>query len=148
MGIGAESIRMSIREVVFRIPKYGHGGVIMDTCTTVTSFPKVAYEALRDAFVAKTTNVHRLPGVEMFDTCYNLSWFVYHVPIISFYYLSGTVLNIPPKNFLIVADGGISCLAFASSSSDLSIIGNVQQEQIHITIDMASISVGFGPNNC
>ena len=97
----------------------------MDTGTTVSSFSKVAYEALHDAFVAKTTNVPRLPGVERFDTCYNFSGFVYRMPIISFYYLSGTVLNIPSNNFLIVADGRISCLAFASSSCDLSIIGNV-----------------------
>ncbi|XP_030972976.1 protein ASPARTIC PROTEASE IN GUARD CELL 2-like [Quercus lobata] len=120
----------------------------MDTGTTVSSFPKVAYEALRDAFVAKTTNVPRLARVEMFYTCYNLSGFVYRIPIISFYFSSGTVVNIPPNYFLIVLDGGISCLAFTSSSSDLSIIGNIQQEQIHITIDMASISARFGPNNC
>ena len=148
MGLGAESIWLPIREDVSQIPKSGHGGVIMDMSTTMSSFPKVAYEALCDAFVAKTTNVPRLPGVEMFDTCYNLSGFVYRTLIISFYFSSGTVVNIPPNNFLIVADGGISCLAFASSSSDLSIIGNVQQEQIQITIDMASISAGFGPNNC
>ena len=148
VGIGAKSIWLPIREDLFQIPKSGHGGVIMDTGTTVSSFPKVDYEALRNAFVAKTTNVPRLPGVEMFDTCYTLTLFVYHVAIISFYYLSGTVLNIPSNNFLNVADGGISCLAFASSTSDLSIIGNVQQEQIQITIDMASISVGFGHNNC
>ena len=116
---------MSIREVVFQIPKYGHGGVIMDRGTIVTSFPKVAYEALRDAFVAKTTNVPRLPGVEMFDSCYNLSGFVYHIPIVSFYFPSGTILNVPPNNSLIVADGRISCLVFASSSFDLSIIGNI-----------------------
>ena len=70
------------------------------------------------------------------------------LPIISFYFSSEIVLSIPPNNFLIVADGGISCLTFASSTSDLSIIGNVQQERIQITIDMASISVGFGPSNC
>ena len=121
---------MSICEVVFQIPISGQGGVTMDTGTTVSSFPKLAYEVLRDAFVAKTMNFPQLPGVEMFVTCYNLSWFVYNVSIIWFYYLSGTVLNIPSNNFLIVADGGISCLAFASCSSDLSIIGNVQQEQI------------------
>ena len=120
----------------------------MDTGTIVSSFPKLAYEVLRDAFVAKTMNFPQLPGVEMFDTCYNLSGFVYHIPIVSFYFPSGTIENIPPNNFLIVADGGISCLAFASSSSDLSIIGNIQQDQIQITIDMASISVGFGPHNC
>ena len=116
--------------------------------TNVNSFSKVAYEALRDAFLAKTTNVPRLPRVEMFDTCHNLSGFVYHIPIISFYFPRGTILNVPPNNSLIVAVGGISCLAFASSSSDLSIIGNVLQEHIRITIDMSSISMGFGPNNC
>ena len=148
MGLEAESIRLPIREDVFQIPKSGHGGVIMDTGTAVSSFPKVAYEVLGDAFVAKTMNVPWLPGVEIIDTCYNFSGFVYRIPIISFYFSNGTVVNIPPNNFLIVADGGISCLAFALSSSNLSIIGNVQQEQIQITIDMASISVGFGPNNC
>ena len=122
--------------------------MIIDTGTNVSSLSKVAYEALRDAFLAKTTNVPRLPRVEMFDTCYNLSRFVYHILIISFYFPKGTILNVPPNNSLIVADRGISCLAFASSSSDLSIIGNVQQDQIQITIDMASFSVGFGPNNC
>ncbi|XP_050243863.1 protein ASPARTIC PROTEASE IN GUARD CELL 2-like [Quercus robur] len=147
VGLGAESIQLPIHEDVFQIPKSGHRGVIMDT-GTMSSFRKVAYEALRDAFVAKTTNVPRLPGVEMFDTCYNLSGFVYRIPIILFYFSSGTVVNIPPNNFLIVADGGISCLAFASSFSDLSIIGNVQQKQIQITIDTASVSAGFGPNNC
>ena len=120
----------------------------MDTGTTVSSIPKVAYEALRDAFVAKTTKVPRLPVVEMFDTCYNLSGFLYHLLIISFYFSSGTVLSVPPNNFLNIVDGAISCLAFGSSSSDLSITRNVHQEQIQITIDMTSISVGFGPNNC
>ena len=126
VGIGAKSIRLPIREDVFQIQKSGHEGVIMDTGTAVSSFPKVAFEALRDAFVAKITNVPWLHGVEMFDTSYNLCGFVYNMLIISFYFSSGTVPNIPSNNFLIVADGGISCLAFASSSSDLSIIGNVQ----------------------
>ena len=116
VGIGAESIRMPIREVLFQIPKSGHGRVIIDTGNTMSSFPKVAYEASRDAFIAKTTNVPQPPRVEMFDTCFNLSGLLCHIPIVSFYFLSGTILNIPPNNSLIVADRGISCLAFASSS--------------------------------
>ncbi|KAL0000273.1 hypothetical protein SO802_019875 [Lithocarpus litseifolius] len=137
----------SIREDVFQISKSGHGGVIMDTGTTVSRFSKVAYEALRDTFVAKTTDVPWLLGVDMFDTCYNLSGFVYQLPVISFYFSSGTILNIPQNNFLIAADGEFLVLHLPSSSN-LSIIGNIQQEQIQITFDMASRSVGFGPNNC
>ena len=116
VGIGAESIRMPIREVLFQIPKSGHGRVIIDTGNTMSSFPKVAYEASRDAFIAKTTNVPQPPRVEMLDTCFNLSGLLCHIPIVSFYFPSGTILNIPPNNSLIVADRGISCLAFASSS--------------------------------
>ena len=56
-GIGAECIWLPIRQDVFQIPKFGHGGVIMDTGTTVSSIPKVAYEALRDAFVDRKSVV-------------------------------------------------------------------------------------------
>ena len=63
--------------------------MIRDTGTTVSSFLKVAYEALCDAFVANTPNVPQLPTVEMFDTCYNLSRFVYHILVVLFYFSSG-----------------------------------------------------------
>lgn len=104
---------MLIYEDVFQISKSSHGGVIMDAGTTVSRFSKMAYEALRDTFVVKTIDVPRLPRVDMFDTCYNLSGFEYQLPIISFYFSSGTILNIPQNDFLIIADGGISCLAFS-----------------------------------
>ncbi|KAK7849372.1 protein aspartic protease in guard cell 2 [Quercus suber] len=55
----------------------------MDIGTTVSRFSKVAYEALRDTFVAKITDVPQLPRVDMFEKCYNLSGFVYQLPIIS-----------------------------------------------------------------
>ncbi|KAK7848501.1 protein aspartic protease in guard cell 2 [Quercus suber] len=101
VGLGLEGIWLPIREDVFQISKSCHGGVIMDTDTTMSTFPKVAYEALHDAFVVKTTNGEFL---------------VLHLLHPLLIYL-------------------------------LSIIGNVQQEQVQITFDMASISVGFDPNN-
>ncbi|KAL0000274.1 hypothetical protein SO802_019876 [Lithocarpus litseifolius] len=56
VGLGAEGIRLPIREDVFQTSKSSHGVVIMDTGTTVSMFLKLVYEALCDAFVVKTMN--------------------------------------------------------------------------------------------
>ncbi|CAN0908989.1 Protein ASPARTIC PROTEASE IN GUARD CELL 2 [Linum grandiflorum] len=84
------------------------------------------------------------------DTCYDLNGFVtVRVPTVSFYFSEGPVLTLPAKNFLIPVDeSGTFCLAFAASASKLSIIGNVQQQGIQISVDGANGFVGFGPNVC
>jgi hypothetical protein len=123
----------------------------MDTGTAVTRFPTLAYEAFRDAFVAQTTNLPRASGlVSIFDTCYDLNGFVsVRVPTVSFYFSGGQLLTLPARNFLIPADDvGTFCFAFAPSPSRLSILGNIQQEGIQISIDGANGFVGFGPNVC
>lgn len=150
-GLGVGGIRVPIPEDTFRVTDLGDGGVVMDTGTAVTRFPTVAYNAFRDAFLAQTTNLPRATsGVSIFDTCYDLNGFVtVRVPTVSFYFSSGQVLTLPAKNFLIPADDvGTFCFAFAPSLSGLSIIGNIQQEGIQISVDAANGFVGFGPNVC
>ncbi|CAL5210225.1 unnamed protein product [Lathyrus oleraceus] len=150
-GLGVGGLRVPISEDVFRLNELGEGGVVMDTGTAVTRLPVAAYDAFRDAFIAQTTNLPRTPsGVSIFDTCYDLNGFMtVRVPTISFYFLGGPILTLPARNFLIpVDDVGTFCFAFASSSSGLSIIGNIQQEGIEISVDGANGYVGFGPNVC
>lgn len=147
-GLGVGGVRVPISEDTFGLDELGNGGVVMDTGTAVTRFPAPAYTAFRDAFLAQTTNLPRATGVSIFDTCYNLNGFVtVRVPTVSFYFSGGPMLTLPATNFLIpVDDAGTFCFAFAPSSSALSIIGNIQQEGIQISID--GTNVGFGPNTC
>ncbi|CAK8574273.1 unnamed protein product [Lathyrus sativus] len=150
-GLGVGGLRVPISEDVFRLNELGEGGVVMDTGTAVTRLPTAAYDAFRDAFIAQTTNLPRSSsGVSIFDTCYDLNGFMtVRVPTISFYFLGGPILTLPARNFLIpVDDVGTFCFAFASSPSGLSIIGNIQQEGIEISVDGANGYVGFGPNVC
>ncbi|KAJ4974425.1 hypothetical protein NE237_007599 [Protea cynaroides] len=149
-GLGVGGIRVPISEDVFRLGALGDGGVVMDTGTAVTRFPKPAYETLRDSFIAATAGLPRANPVSIFDTCYDLSGFeTVRVPTVSFYFSDGPILTLPAKNFLIpVDDGGTFCFAFAPSSTSLSIIGNIQQEGIQISFDGANGFVGFGPNTC
>ncbi|PNY04079.1 ASPARTIC PROTEASE IN GUARD CELL 2-like protein [Trifolium pratense] len=149
-GLGVGGLKVPISEDVFRLNELGEGGVVMDTGTAVTRLPTAAYDAFRDAFTAQTTNLPRASRVSIFDTCYNLYGFVtVRIPTISFYFLGGPILTLPARNFLIpVDDVGTFCFAFAPSPSGLSIIGNIQQEGIEISVDGANGYVGFGPNVC
>ncbi|XP_027361322.1 protein ASPARTIC PROTEASE IN GUARD CELL 2-like [Abrus precatorius] len=149
-GLGVGGSRLNISEDVFRVTDLGDGGVVMDTGTAVTRVPTLAYNALRDAFIAQTTNLPLASGVSIFDTCYDLNGFVtVRVPTVSFYFSGGQILTLPARNFLIPADDvGTFCFAFAPSPSGLSIMGNIQQEGIQISVDGANGFVGFGPNVC
>ena len=71
-GLGVGGIWLSIFEDIFHLTESSDGGVIMDSGTTMSRFPKVAYEAFRDAFIAQTMDIPRAPRVYMFDTCFSL----------------------------------------------------------------------------
>ncbi|KAK1552562.1 hypothetical protein Q3G72_019183 [Acer saccharum] len=147
-GLGVGGARVPISEDIFRLIESGYGGVIIDTGTMVTTLPTVAYEALRDAFIAKTSGV-RAPSVSIFDTCYHQYSDNFQFSSISFYFLGGPILTLASHGFLILVDGVETVgFAFAPLASGLSIIGYVQQAGIQISIDEARGYVGFGPNVC
>ncbi|KAG6386522.1 hypothetical protein SASPL_155425 [Salvia splendens] len=149
-GLGVGGTRVPVSEDAFKLSESGDGGVVMDTGTAVTRLPAAAYAAFRDAFLAETANLPRVGGVSIFDTCYDLNGFVtVRVPTVSFFLSGGPILTLPARNFLIPVDErGTFCFAFAPSPSDLSIIGNIQQEGIQISFNGANGYVGFGPNVC
>ncbi|GJN26031.1 hypothetical protein PR202_gb13928 [Eleusine coracana subsp. coracana] len=148
-GIGVGDQRLPLQEGLFRLTDDGAGGVVMDTGTAVTRLPPDAYAALRDAFASAVAGLPRAPPVSLFDTCYDLSAYTsVRVPTVSFYFDEGAALTLPARNLLVEVDGGVYCLAFAPSASGMSILGNIQQQGIQITVDSANGFVGFGPNTC
>ncbi|KAK9988167.1 hypothetical protein SO802_028406 [Lithocarpus litseifolius] len=71
VGLRVNGIRLPVSDDIFQITKSGHGGVIMDTGTTVTRFPKLVYEAFRDAYIAQNPSLPQGLGVEILDLCYD-----------------------------------------------------------------------------
>ncbi|CAD6259074.1 unnamed protein product [Miscanthus lutarioriparius] len=148
-GIGVGDERLPLQDGLFQLTEDGAGGVVMDTGTTVTRLPQEAYAALRDAFVGAVGALPRALGVSLLDTCYDLSGYTsVRVPTVSFYFDGAATLTLTARNLLLEVDGGIYCLAFAPSSSGLSILGNIQQGGIQITVDSANGYIGFGPATC
>uniref|UniRef100_I1PQX4 Peptidase A1 domain-containing protein n=2 Tax=Oryza glaberrima TaxID=4538 RepID=I1PQX4_ORYGL len=148
-GIGVGGERLPLQDGLFQLTEDGAGGVVMDTGTAVTRLPREAYAALRGAFDGAMGALPRSPAVSLLDTCYDLSGYAsVRVPTVSFYFDQGAVLTLPARNLLVEVGGAVFCLAFAPSSSGISILGNIQQEGIQITVDSANGYVGFGPNTC
>ncbi|KAL3616278.1 hypothetical protein CASFOL_039668 [Castilleja foliolosa] len=132
----------------------GEGGVVLDTGTVVTRLAKDAYVALRDKFREKMGKLYAMvDGVSVFDTCYNLNLNTSQVPTVSFNFLTHGFdpnnITVEARNVLWEVDIGITyCLAFAPSDESFSIIGNMQQRGIRITIDAVGGFVGFGSGPC
>ncbi|MFQ6638158.1 hypothetical protein Gotur_012984 [Gossypium turneri] len=134
----------------FELEQSGNGGVIVDCGTAITRLQTEAYNALRDAFVKLSPDLPTTGGFALFDTCYDLSSRTsVRVPSVAFHFSGGTSLDLPAKNYLIPVDSsGTYCLAFAPTTSSLSIIGNVQQQGIRVSFDLANNKVGFSPHKC
>lgn len=148
LSVGGDLLPLS--DSLFRPDGNGNGGVIVDSGTAVTRLQTDAYNSLRDAFVKGTRNLPRASGLALFDTCYDLSAkSSVVVPTVSFHFGEGKELPLPAKNYMIPVDSnGTFCLAFAPTSSALSIIGNVQQQGTRVGFDLANSVIGFVPNKC
>ncbi|KAJ4824692.1 hypothetical protein Tsubulata_049823, partial [Turnera subulata] len=113
-------------------------------------FHKAAYDVFRDTFIAQTKHLPRAKGISLLDTCYNLTTMPSAVfPNVSLHFTGGPILILTNNNVLIKVEGSdIFCLAFAPTSDDFSILGNIVQTKIQITIDPRSRRIGFGPETC
>ncbi|CAH8358481.1 unnamed protein product [Eruca vesicaria subsp. sativa] len=148
ISVGGEMLRIPMSS--FEVDETGGGGIIIDSGTAVTRLQTEVYDSLRDEFVKGTTDLERVGGVAMFDTCYDLAAkATIEVPTVAFHFPGGNVLALPAKNYMIPVDSvGTFCLAFAPTASSLSIIGNVQQQGTRVGFDLENSRIGFSTNKC
>ncbi|KAI3950283.1 hypothetical protein MKX01_016931 [Papaver californicum] len=149
-GISVGGQLLNLPQSVFNLNPSSPNGVIVDTGTAVTRLQTQVYNALRDAFVKATHNLSSAGGFALFDTCYDLSLKTsVSVPTVAFVFPGGKSLVLPAKNYLVPVDNKKTfCFAFAPTNSSMSIIGNLQQQGIRVSFNIATSVVGFTPNRC
>ena len=149
-GISVGGQLLQIPRSVFALQSDGSGGVIVDSGTSITRLTAPAYVALRDAFVAATSDLPSAGSVSLFDTCYALGGMTsVSVPTVDFHYAGQAVTKLPAANYLIPVDTtGTFCFAFAGTNAAFSIIGNMQQQGYRVSFNSAAARVGFAPNQC
>ena len=145
VGITVGGTKLAITPATFQAP-----GTIIDSGTVITRLPPAAYSALRTAFKAAMTKYPLVQGYSILDTCYNFSNFsTVTYPIIKLQY-TGYDYTVPGTGVFYVIRSTQVCLAFAgnSASTDIGIIGNVQQATAEVTYDNVLKRIGFAAGGC
>ncbi|KAL6861845.1 hypothetical protein ACP4OV_017545 [Aristida adscensionis] len=155
-GITVGETRLPVDESVFALRRDGSGGTIIDSGTSITTFPQAVYDELRRAFLEQVRlPVYRNASDVGDDTlCFSLprQGAPAPAPPKLVFHLAGADMDLPPENYMMVDRGtgptGVMCLAVAGAEGDMTLIGNYQQQNMHIVYDLESNRLFFVPAEC
>ncbi|RZS27774.1 hypothetical protein BHM03_00061298 [Ensete ventricosum] len=147
--VGGEALQ--IPRETWEPAKDGSGGTIIDSGTTLSYFTDPAYQIIREAFVNKVTKYPVVEDIPVLSPCYNVTGVAkVELPALAIRFGDGAVWNFPVENYFIrLEPDEIMCLAILPTpQSSLSILGNYQQQNFHISYDTKNSRLGFAPARC
>nr|CAB3458172.1 unnamed protein product [Digitaria exilis] len=150
-GISLGTTALSIPADTFSLTADGTGGLIIDSGTTITYLADVAYQQVRAAVLSlvtlPTTDGSETTGL---DLCFVLPSSTSEPPDMPSMTLhfNGADMVIPGESYMIL-DSGLWCLAMQNQLSGFpSILGNYQQQNMHILYDLGQETLSFAPASC
>ncbi|KAG6539076.1 hypothetical protein ZIOFF_004229 [Zingiber officinale] len=148
-GITVGGTRLQIPSSAFALQQDGTGGVIIDSGTSITYLEAAAYRQVKRAFLNQV-QLRAADGSDVgLDVCFSLPAGASSVtvPKLTFNF-DGADLDLPAENYLIAdSSTGLLCLTIMGSRG-LSIIGNFQQQNLHILYDLKQEILSFVPTQC
>ncbi|CAH9099903.1 unnamed protein product [Cuscuta epithymum] len=135
-GISVGAALLNLSKEVFQRDGEGRGGMIIDSRTALTYLPQIAFDAILEE-AGKQLNV----SVEL----------VYTLQL-SIHFDNNATLTVPSQNWLLVdyvAHKTFLLLDTISSDSSVpGILGNILQQNIMVTYDLAHSALSFEPKHC
>ncbi|KAJ1297392.1 hypothetical protein BS78_01G372300 [Paspalum vaginatum] len=143
------STRLPVPESAFALTDNGTGGTVIDSGTSVTLLPPPVYGLLHHAFVSQVN----LTVTSDEPLCFAVSSSALDKPAVPKLELQfeGAKMELPRDNYVFeLEDGGQNnmCIAIVSSGGDMTIIGNYQQQNLHVLYDLAGNKLSFVTAQC
>ncbi|KAJ1297394.1 hypothetical protein BS78_01G372500 [Paspalum vaginatum] len=150
-GITVDSTRLPVPESAFALKQDGTGGTIIDSGTAMTLLPQDVYKLVQDAFVAQVAlPVDNATSALLSQLCFSVPRGEEpDVPKLVFHF-DGATLDLPRENYMFEfedAAGSFTCLAI-NAGDDRTIIGNYQQQNLHVLYDLVGNMLSFVPAQC
>ncbi|KAF8669127.1 hypothetical protein HU200_051453 [Digitaria exilis] len=150
-GISLGTKALSIPVDVFTLAANGTGGLIIDSGTTITSLVDAAYQQIRAAVLSMvklpTTDGSDATGL---DLCFALPSSTSAPPAMPSMTLhfDGADMVLPAGSYM-TQDSNLWCLALQNQTYGMpSILGNYQQQNMHILYDLGQETMSFAPADC
>ncbi|VAI38434.1 unnamed protein product [Triticum turgidum subsp. durum] len=124
--------------------------------STIAYLAGTAFEAVKRAVLEAVTLPVFNGTVEGYELCFVLpsgaAMAAVKTPPLVLHFDGGAAMALPRDNYLQEPTAGLMCLAVGRSPEDLgasiSIIGNVQQQNMHVLFDVRNQKFSFAPTKC
>ncbi|KAL6858810.1 hypothetical protein ACP4OV_017812 [Aristida adscensionis] len=153
VGVSLGSKRLDVPAASLALAADGSGGTIVDSGSTMTYLAATAFRAVRKA----VTEAVRLPvantTVQDYPVCFALprgtAMLAVQTPPLVLHFDGGAAMALPRDNYFQEPQAGLMCLAVGEAADgDFSIIGNVQQQNMHVLFDVRNQKFSFAPTQC
>ncbi|WVZ83537.1 hypothetical protein U9M48_030674 [Paspalum notatum var. saurae] len=149
-GISLGTTPLSIAPDAFALKANGTaGGFIIDSGTTITTLVDAAYQQIRAAVLSLVTTLPTSTEGGL-DLCFVLPSPTSAPPAMPdmTLHFDGGDMVLPADNYMISASG-LWCLMMQTGINGLpSILGNYQQQNMHILYDLSQETLSFAPARC
>ncbi|CAL9188768.1 unnamed protein product [Musa hybrid cultivar] len=149
-GISLGEALLPIPNATFEYRRGELSGTVIDSGTGQTQLPKPVYEIVKQ----NIKSLVGLPVVDLsstigLDLCFSVSsWPPPPVPDMTFHF-DNADMTIPPANYMYPdQNAGAFCLVMQRSESNLTIVANYQQQNMHVVYDVAGRTLSFMPARC
>ncbi|CAD5167176.1 unnamed protein product [Musa acuminata subsp. malaccensis] len=149
-GISVGHTLLPIPNTTFQLKADGSGGLIVDSGSSVTSLEEAGYDILRKELISL---VH-LPVANQtstgLDLCFSLPPGSSSPPAMPdmIFHFDGADMTIPPSNYMYSDfEQGLFCLVITRTTGT-SVLGNYQQQNLHVLFDLDSDVLSFVPAMC
>jgi hypothetical protein len=148
VGITVGKTKLPIQSSVFDIRRLDQGswagGVIIDSGTPFTLLVEEAYKPLADE-LSRQLNSSLVAG--RLTLCVPRDDLASLVPTLVLHFSGGADMALPPENYWAPTDKSTACMVIFEAS-DTSIIGNFQQQNMHLLFDIGKGQLSFQTADC
>lgn len=152
-GISIGGNRLPIPASIFEYSKEGAAGTIFDSGTGQTQLPQLAFDVIKKELQSLVgLPAKNMSSVVGLDLCFNSSsWPPPPLPDMVFHFDNGADMRMPQMNYMFADQTTRSyCLVMrpGQNGDRLTIIGNYQQQNMHVIYDVASRMLLFESTPC
>ncbi|KAG8047522.1 hypothetical protein GUJ93_ZPchr0008g12215 [Zizania palustris] len=154
VGISLGTKRLAVPAASLAMRPDGTGGTIVDSGSTVAYLVQPAFKAVKKAVMEAVKLPVANQTAEDYDLCFALprrtAMEVVQAPPLVLHFDGGAAMVLPRNNYFQEPRAGLMCLAVAEAmdGSGVSIIGNVQQQNMHVLFDVRNQKFSFAPTQC
>jgi hypothetical protein len=154
-GVTVGNRRLPFDAWTFALRGDGSGGTIIDSGTAITTFPRAVFRTLREEFMSQMSLPVADSSADDADSMLCFSNSTVHMPAVPklILHLEGADWDLPRENYVLdvgTGDDAGLCVVInsAGDGGTTTIIGNFQQQNMHIAYDLGINKLFFVPARC